>query len=105
MAGPGFIPNRDADLLTWALSASGFITASASSYGLTPAIATSFAAAVAMYQAALDGVEPGVRSRMAVESKNAAKLALKNNIRAWAKLVSGTDAQRVQLGLNVRAMP
>ena len=109
MAGSGFLPDRDADLLTWATSASGLITATPTAFGLTAAIATSFAAAVAAYQTALEAVEPGVRNKMAVQQKNAAKLALKNSIKSWSKLVEGTptvtDAQKTQLGLKVRAHP
>lgn len=109
MPGTSFLPTRDADLLTFAQSASGFITATPTAYGLTAAIATAFASAVSAYQTALDAVQPGVRNKMAVATKNSAKSALKNNIRAWAKLVDGTatvtNAQRLQLGLNVRAMP
>ena len=109
MAGSSFLPNRDADLLTWAQSASAFITATPTAYGLTSTIATGFASTVSSYSAALEAVQPGVRSKMAVIAKNNAKNALKANIRNWAKIVDGTatvtNAQRAQLGLNVRAQP
>jgi hypothetical protein len=56
-----------------------------------------------------EAVQPGVRSKMNVIAKNNAKAALKTNIRNWAKIVEGTatvtDAQKAQLGLNVRAQP
>jgi hypothetical protein len=109
MAGSGFLPDRDADLLTWAQSASAFITATPTAYGLTAAIATAFASATSAYSTALEAVEPGVRSKMNVIAKNNAKAALKTNIRNWAKIVEGTatvtNAQKAQLGLNVRATP
>ncbi len=109
MAGSSFLPSRDADLLTFAVSASSFITATPTAYGLTAGIATALAAATAGYSAALEAVQPGVRSRMAVMTKDSVKLALQNNIRAWAKIVEGTatvtNAQRAQLGLNIRAIP
>jgi hypothetical protein len=109
MAGSSFLPDRDADLLTWAQSASAFITATPTAYGLTAGIATSFASATSAYSTALEAVQPGVRSKMAVIAKNNAKEALKANIRNWAKIVEGTstvtNAQKAQLGLNVRAAP
>jgi hypothetical protein len=109
MAGSSFLPDRDADLLTWAQSASAFITATPTAYGLTAAIATAFASTVTAYSTALEAVEPGVRSKMTVLTKNNAKTALKTNIRNWAKIVEGTatvtNAQKAQLGLNVRANP
>ena len=109
MASSNFLPDRDAELLTWATSASGFITATPTAYGLTAGIATVLAAALASYSTALEAVQPGVRSKMAVMTKNNAKAALKTNIRAWAKIVEGTasvtNAQKAQLGLNVRAQP
>ena len=105
----GFLPSRDADLLTFAVSASSFITSTPTAYGLTAGIATAFAAAVSSYSAALEAVQPGVRSKMAVMTKASSKTALQNNIRAWAKIVAGTasvtNAQKAQLGLNVRAIP
>lgn len=109
MAGSGFLPDRDATLLTWATSASGFITSTPTAYGLTAGIATAFAGVLATYSTALEAVAPGVRNKMAVLTKNTAKVALKANIRAWAKIVEGTasvtNAQKAQLGLNVRAHP
>jgi hypothetical protein len=109
MAGNGFLPNRDAALLTWAQSASSFITATPTAYGLTTAIATALASAVSTYSTALEAAQPGVRNRMAVLTKNNARAALKTNIRAWAKIVEGTatvtNAQKAQLGLNVRSLP
>ncbi len=109
MAGSGFLPNRDAELLTWAQSASAFITSAPTSYGLTAPIASAFSAATVSYSTALEAVQPGVRNKMAVLTKNSVKRALQINIRAWAKIVGGTasvtNAQKAQLGLNVRAMP
>jgi hypothetical protein len=109
MAGPGFLPDRDADLLSWANNANALIAPDPAAFGLSPAIAASFASALAANRAAMIGVEPGVRCQMNVSAKNAAKAALQANIRAWAKIVDGTagitDAQRMQLGLNVRRAP
>ena len=109
MASNSFLPDRDATLLTWATSASGFITSTPTAYGLTSTIATGFSAVLASYSTALEAVAPGVRNKMSVLTKNTAKAALKTNIRAWARIVEGTasvtNAQKAQLGLNVRAHP
>jgi len=104
-----FLPNRDADLLAWATNASALITAAPATYGVPTAVATAFAAKVADYQTALAACEPGVRNKSAVASKNVARLALRHAAGYVSNLVHGTeavtDAQKIELGLNVRAQP
>jgi hypothetical protein len=105
----GFLPNGDAALLAWSLNFSTLITATPTAFGLTAAQATAYAALHATYTTALAAVDPGVRTKAAVAAKNTARTNLKNSARLLAKLVEGTatvsNAQKITLGLNVRAIP
>lgn len=78
-------------------------------YGLVAADATSYSALHTSYANALAACDPGQRSKSLVATKNAARNGLKNAARLLAKRVEGTasvtDAQKIELGLNVRALP
>jgi hypothetical protein len=105
----GFLPDKDAALLAWSLNFSSKISATPVSFGLTAAMATSYAALHAAYAAALAACAPGERSKTLVASKNAARASLKYSARLLAKLVDGTGsvtaAQKLELGLSVRHLP
>jgi len=106
MAGSGFIPDGDKALLNFVRNMSQKITAAPSDYGLLPADASALADDLAAYSTALAVCEPSVRSMPAVSRKNDLRTALKNKVRRLAKKVDAdenvTDAQRMELGLNVR---
>jgi hypothetical protein len=104
-----FLPNKDAALLAWSLNFSTKITATPTAYGLTAAIATAYGTLHTNYATALAACDPNERNKILVATKNTARTALKNQARLLAKLVEGTstvtDAQKLELGLNVRATP
>ena len=106
MASRGFLPNRDTELLAWSLNFKTLITATPTAYGLTSALATAYGTLHDAYASALAAVEPAIRTRGAVVTKNAARTALKTQARLLANLVDGTasvtNTQKTTLGLNVR---
>jgi hypothetical protein len=104
-----FLPSRDSLLLAWSANFSTRITADAVALGLTAAQATAYATLQSNFEAAMAAIDPGVRSKSLVATKNAARLALKTSARLLAKIIQGqasvTDAQKIELGLNVRSAP
>ena len=104
-----FPPEADNALLAASLNFSTQITLTPVAFGLSAAQATAFAALYQTFATAMQGVEPGVRSKASVFSKNSAKRFLTLSARQLAKIVEATptvtNAQRATLGLNVRAMP
>src|SRR5436190_21193798 len=104
-----FLPNKDSLLLAWSLNFSTRITATPTAYGLVAGDATAYATLHTAFGTALAAVDPGERSKSLVAAKNTARAALKNSARLLAKRVEGTatvtDAQKLDLGLNVRATP
>lgn len=104
-----FLPDTDAGLLAWSLNFSTLITANPTTYGLVIGDATSYDGLHTAYADALGECDPGVRNKSAVAAKNAARTALKDSARLLAKRIDGTatvtDAQKIELGLNVRALP
>ncbi len=105
----GFLPQTDAALLAWSLNFSTKVTATPTAYGLTAAQATAYQALHDAFASALAACDPAIRNKPAVATKNDARLALKDDARLLARLVQGTasvtDAQKLELGLNVRAAP
>jgi hypothetical protein len=103
----GFLPDTDPELLGWALAFSTRISAGWADLGLTEAEAISYSQTFAAYASALEACDPAVRSKTAVAVKNAARRALKTASSQTASLIKGTpsvtDAQKIELGLNVRA--
>ena len=69
---------------------------------MTAAQLTAFNTLVTGYQTSLAACDPGVRSKAAVFTKNAAKASLRNSAQLLAKVVQGTasvtDAQKATLG-------
>jgi hypothetical protein len=105
-----FLPRTDHGLLAWAQNFYAVANAGpATIFGLTSAQLTAFNALVGTYSTDLAACDPGVRNKAAVLTKNASKKSLANSARLLARIVEGqatvTDAQKAELGLNVRAAP
>ena len=104
-----FLPDRDAALLAWSLNFSSLITATPTAYGLVAADATAYGLLHTSYATALAACDPGQRSKATVATKNSARQALKISARFLANKIAGTpsvtDAQKLELGLTVRAQP
>lgn len=106
----GFLPNTDDGLLSFASNFSARITATPVVYGLVAVQATAYAAAFADYQAKLQTAKnPITRTKPTITAKDTSRDALRTITRQFAKIVDATvtvtDAQRVELGLNVRKTP
>jgi hypothetical protein len=103
----GFLPNTDKGLLLWARGFSALISADAPTYGLTPSDAANFAELLSVYASGLAACDPGVRSKKAVSEKNNGRQNLKILARFLAHRIEGmpsvSDAQKIELGLHVRA--
>ena len=104
-----FLPTKDTTLLAWSLNFSTRITATPTAYGLVAADATAYSALHTAFGTALAACDPDERNKITTAAKNSARLALKTSARLLAKRVDGTatvtDAQKLELGLNVRAQP
>lgn len=104
-----FIPSTDTGLLAWSLNFQTLIAASPAAYGLTGAQVAAYQALHLAYAAALAACDPTVRSRSTVAVKNAARTDLKKSLKLLVSVINGqvtvTDGQKIELGLNVRAMP
>jgi hypothetical protein len=104
-----FLPSRDSLLLAWSANFSTRMTAGPVPLGLTAAQATAYATLHSNFETAMAAIAPGDRSKSLVATKNAAKLALTTSARLLAKIIQGqasvTDAQKIELGLNVRSAP
>src|SRR5947207_15180556 len=102
-------PTTDSGLLAWSQNFLNLIQAAPTSYNLVAGDATSYATVHTAYSTALANCDPGVRSKPAVITKNAARTTLKNSAILLAnKVYSGasvTDAQKTSLGIPPRATP
>jgi hypothetical protein len=96
-------------LFEWSRNFSTLLSASPTVFGCTAAMATSYAGYHTAYGTALAACSPGVRSASAVLAKNQARENLKFQAKLLSNTINGTatvsDAQKRQLGLNVRAIP
>jgi hypothetical protein len=104
---PDFIPANDQDFEAWADNYSTLITANATSYGLSAAIATTLAGKVSAYSTALEAAtNPQTRGGSTILAKDTARVDLEAYCRQTARQVQGTmtvtDQQRFDLGLTVR---
>jgi hypothetical protein len=103
----GFLPNADGALLAWSKSFSSQINATPELFGLTPEAAAQFADLYASYAAAMALCSPTIRSMSSVAAKNTVRMALRQSASRLSSIIKGqanvTDAQRAELGLNVRA--
>ena len=107
--GRQYFPTTDNGLLQWSRHLSDQINASPGEYGVPVEMAESYAVLHQAFAAAMAGVEPGVRSKCNVLSKNDARSALKSAARLIVMQVRATatvtEAQQVALGLTVRGRP
>lgn len=91
----GYLPMKDAELLTWSGTFSSLISATPTAFGLVAAQATAYAAAVA----------PETRGGSTVYAKDQAKVNLVKSTRSLVKQIQGTptvtNQQRYDLGINV----
>ena len=106
MATSNYPPNREADLVPWSANFDQKITASASTYGLTAAQATSYGTKHDDFVAKWNVCQnPATKTKVAVEQKNASKAVLISEIRLLGRIVQSfpgtTDAMRIDLGLPV----
>ena len=103
------LPRTDNGLLSWSLNFSTKITATPTTFGLTAAQATAYATVHANYAAALAASDPTLRNRSSTAAKNMARAALKLAAEQSVSLVNGTpsvtNAMKISLGINVRAVP
>ncbi len=103
---PDFLPSRAADLVTWSTNFSTKITAAPTTFGLTAAQATAFAALHTAFATAFQTAQnPDTRSPTNIVAKDQAMASLKANARQLAGIVqkfpATTDEQRSELGLTV----
>src|SRR4051794_28497709 len=107
--GRQYFPTTDNGLLLWSRHLSERINASPGEYGVPVEMAESYAVLHQAFAAAMAGVDPGVRSKCNVLSKNDARSALKSAARRIVMAVRSTatvsEAQQVELGLTVRGRP
>lgn len=102
-----YIPNRDADLQTFAQNFSTLITASPASYGLVAGDATAIASAYTSWNTAyLAAVNPSTRTPVTVAAKDVAKTSLLATIRPYAQTISlnagVSSGNKIALGVNPR---
>ena len=99
-------PARESLLVPWSTNYDQKITASPTTYSLTPAMATAYNALHDDFVAKWNVCQvPSTKTPLAIEQKNAAKQLLIAEIRKLSRIVQNspttTDAMRVELGLPV----
>jgi hypothetical protein len=103
------LPRTDNGLLAWSANYLALLTASPATYGITFAMATAYGTVHAAYAAALAACDPNTRNKSAVVAKNQARVNLKAAAGLLANTINGvatvTNAQKIALGLTVRAKP
>jgi hypothetical protein len=102
-----WIPSTDGDLATFAANFSAVLTADPTAYGLTAGDASTFAALNSTYQSAYTtATNPSTRTPDAIAAKDAAKNALKPEMRRLGNLIQAniavSDADKIAIGLTVR---
>ena len=105
-----FFTGTDAQLYTGSAAFSAQISLTPELYGLLESQATAYAALHAIYAACyLAAHNPEQRTQAKVVAKNEARARLRVMAADLAKIIGGTasvsDGKKVELGLNVRAMP
>src|SRR5262249_51591579 len=84
-----FFPDKDSELLACSLNFKNLITANPTDYGLTAPRATANGTLHDAFASALAAAtDPSTRTKGAIEAKNEARTALKNNARLLANLVN-----------------
>jgi hypothetical protein len=104
--GKGYLPSREATLLTWAQDFSGRVTADAAGYGLTLEQAMAVGEAVGGFSSAYEAAtNRETRTPVNVEAKNVAKRAMIDEVRQAVKIIQAwpgmTDAKRSALGITI----
>ncbi len=102
-----YLPSREGELLTWATTFGGHITATPTDFGLDAAQATAFDTLLNAYRTAYDTAnDNATRTPSSIIAKNDAKDALVANARLLAAIVQATpgvtNIQKSDLGLTVR---
>lgn len=105
-----FTERKDSDLASGSNNFSTKISASPTSYGLSASQATAYAALNTAWQAAYQtAITPSTRTKSTVAAKNASRAPLRVMASNLAKIIDGTptvtDAQKIDLGIAVRATP
>ncbi|MFT3788754.1 MAG: hypothetical protein QM770_21725 [Tepidisphaeraceae bacterium] len=105
----GYLPTTDRRLLQWAGHFNELIQIDPARYGLSPERSAAFDAIYQTFASALAACEPAIRSRSATSVKNTARANLKANVGTLVSLIRGaagvSDAQKIALGIGVRARP
>lgn len=102
-----YIPARDADLDLWLANFDTLLTASPSTYGLTPADAANVAGPVAAWAAAYAlCTSPSTKTAQAVADKDTAKTVVLGVVRPYAQQISLNagvlTADKIAIGVNPR---
>ncbi len=105
-----FTTTKDSVLATGSANFSTKISATPTSYGLVAGQATAYAALNTAFQSAYSAaITPATRTKSTVAAKDSARTPLRQMASDLAKIIDGTptvtNAQRVDLGIAVRATP
>jgi hypothetical protein len=100
------IPAKQSELRAWVENFSTLITANPTTYGLEAGDAVAIAAVVDPFIAAYDAqIDPGARTKALVAAKDAAKVAMMDEIRGYYTMIkfdqSVADADKVTLGVTL----
>jgi hypothetical protein len=99
-----YIPKRDAEFRDWSASFSGHINSAPEQFGLTPLLASEYAALNDAFAAALTAA--GDRARPAVAAKKTARKAAEKQARALVRIIQAhpqtTNAMRAAISIPVR---
>ena len=100
------LPTSDAELLLWSSNLKTQINATPAAYGLTPALAASYATVHDAYATALRACDRTIRTIGATIAKNDARTTLRTNARLLLNIIAGTasvtEAQKADLGIAQR---
>lgn len=104
---PSYIPTKQEDLATWATNFSALLTASPTTYGLAAGDASVVASAVGAYTTALTAaLDPGTRTQVTVNTKDAARANLLAIVRPFAVNISNNPGvatnDKIDIGVNPR---
>jgi hypothetical protein len=107
MASTTFLPDREAELVTWSTGFNTKINATPTTYGLTAGQATAYTTVHTAFVTAFNAANSdATNSRSAIVTKNAAKAVLIASARQLAGIIQSypgtTNAMRSDLGLTVR---
>ena len=105
-----WIKSKEAEFVTQAQDFSAKISAAPTTYGLVAADATALASDVTAFVSAYNlAVDPATRTKVTVEDKDTKKAVLIARMRSYGRRIQAnpavTNAQKVELGLNIRAFP